>query len=187
MTAIIIPPRGIPRPGLAGARDGAVSVEFAIVLPLLFAIFLAIVTFAQAIAVSGKVSAAAGSMVDLIARSKTVDTAALNGVVVAGQQILYPNQAGTPVFGGRIVCVTFKGASAPFTAQIAWEYDFGVHQGAAPDLASLTALAQAGVDVILVSVQYGYVPSVQNPFFSTLTMTRTAVSRPRITSTVQRS
>lgn len=172
---------------LATAGDGAVAVEFALLAPLMVLLLLGVIGMAQSLTVANKVQQATSSIADLVTQSKQVDTAALDAIVTAGRQIVYPFDADAGTFGGRVICVRFDGTAPAVVPRSLWEYSFGTTPGAAPDLNALTGLAQPGIDVIVVSVEYRHRLTVSNPIFDSLTIREMAVSRPRVTTTVTRN
>ena len=174
------------RRGLAAACQGAVAVEFALLAPVMVVLLLGVIGLAQTMTAANKVQQATATIADLVTQSREVDTAALEAIVTAGRQILYPFPAGAALFGGRVICVRFDGTPPAVTARALWTYSFGDQPGTSPDLSRFTGLAQPEIDVIVVSVEYRHELAVPSPVFNSLTIRELAVSRPRVTKTVER-
>lgn len=166
---------------------GTATVEFALVVPVLVTLLIGMLAVVQAMGVAGKVGAAASSMADILTQAKTLSDSDLKNIVVAGQQVLYPEPTDAAILGGRITLVNFTPSGNSFKGAVGWDYAFGSAPGNAPDLAGLASLAQTGVSVVVVSLTYKFRPLLVNPIFDHIDFTRTSVARPRLSNTITRS
>src|SRR5918992_3050996 len=70
--------------------DGVAAVEFAMIAPIMFFLFVGSVEFSQAITVDRRVTQVASSTADLIAREKSTTTADLAGVMQIIDHLVRP-------------------------------------------------------------------------------------------------
>jgi Flp pilus assembly protein TadG len=78
-------------------RRGVAAVEFALVAPLMAAMFVGAVEMSQAITVNRRVTQVAGSAADLVARaSKTISQSEVGDIMRVGSYIMKPYSA-TPI------------------------------------------------------------------------------------------
>ena len=75
-------------------RRGSTAVEFAMIVPLMLAMFFGIVEFSSGFAVKRKVSMAAEELADMVSRNKTVNDAAMTNFFNIGRAVMTPFSSG---------------------------------------------------------------------------------------------
>ena len=162
------------------AKDGMAAVEFAILAPVLVAMFLGSIEITSALACKQKVTGMASTAADLIAQEKAVASADLSNVYSAINSIVYPS----PTTGLRIVITSLSYATAT-TGTVAWSDA----QNATARVVNSTVTVPTGVistggSVILAEVTYPYSSSIAKYLSSSTNMTSTFYARPRRSTTV---
>ncbi|MDZ7824644.1 MAG: TadE/TadG family type IV pilus assembly protein [Ahrensia sp.] len=77
--------------------DGVAAVEFALVVPLLLALYLGTVEISNAITVSKQTARVAGTIADLVTQQSEVKKADLKDIMDIGSSIYFPYSAAKPV------------------------------------------------------------------------------------------
>jgi Flp pilus assembly protein TadG len=149
----------------ADAR-GVVAIEFALVAPLMAAMFVGAVEMSQAITVDRRVTQIAGSTADLVARAdKTIAQSEISDIMRVGSYILKPYSA-TPI---KIVLrnVTSSPANASQTKQ-SWTCSYNGTGGTQTCECTNTSfslpanMVTTNDSVVVAEVTYDYVPLVFN-------------------------
>jgi Flp pilus assembly protein TadG len=151
----------LPRPLRAVLRvlacgRGAAVVEFAIVLPVLVALFAACFVLGDMIACQRKVTQATHQLADIVSRSTTLGQGDVAGILAASAQVLAPYSAAKAVITVSEVQITTGGK-----ASVLWSQGLN---GTALAPGSVVALppgiaASCGV-LILGQVAYAYKPVI---------------------------
>lgn len=160
------------------ARDtkGVTVVEFALVLPIMVTALLGMIEVNSLVTAYGKSVSAAQSVADLTAQSASVVTSDLDGLAVAAQRILDPLTSSAAILGVDIVSVGFDANDVPYKA---WSYHWGM-AATAPSPAAAAGLGAANESVIMVGVNYSYIPLIAE-IVPQITFSQQAVARPRVT------
>ena len=145
---------------------GVVAIEFALVAPLMAAMFVGAVEMSQAITVDRRVTQIAGSTADLVARAdKTIAQSEISDIMRVGSYILKPYSA-TPI---RITLrnVTSSPANASQTKQ-SWTCSYNGTGGTQTCACTNTSfplpanMVTTNDSVVVAEVTYDYVPLVFN-------------------------
>jgi Flp pilus assembly protein TadG len=161
-------------------QSGAAALEFALVLPLLLTLFLGQFELVSAIRANIKVQSAAQTLAELVAKQVTVNATTIADYCAGAKLVLAPLASAT--LKATVVSVTNNsGAKA-----VDWQ---DTTCGNAVSLANAVALASgavanAGDSVILVQTSYVYNSPVGYLLSVPLTMTQTALYRPRSNATI---
>jgi Flp pilus assembly protein TadG len=158
---------------LACARDGVAAVEFAMVVPIVFFLFVGAVEFGQAITVDRRVTQAASSTADLIARAPSggLSTGDVDRDLRIIEQLIAPfDQNALRVRVVSVKAVGVPGNPAALNYIVDWSRD---NHGGTP-YARNTAyngipngLLVAGESVIISESTYNYTPLIFNYFIET--------------------
>lgn len=149
----------------ADAR-GVAAIEFALVAPLMAAMFVGAVEMSQAITVDRRVTQIAGSTADLVARAdKTIAQSEISDIMRVGSYIMKPYSA-TPI---RIVLrnVSSSPANASMTKQ-SWTCSYNGTGGTQTCECTNTSfplpanMVTTNDSVVVAEVTYDYVPLVFN-------------------------
>lgn len=145
---------------------GVAAIEFALVAPLMAAMFVGAVEMSQAITVDRRVTQIAGSTADLVARAdKTISQSEISDVMRVGSYIMKPYSA-NPI---RIVLrnVTSSPANASMTKQ-SWTCSYNGTGGTQTCECTNTTftlptnMVTTNDSVVVAEVTYDYVPLVFN-------------------------
>jgi Flp pilus assembly protein TadG len=147
-------------------KRGVAAVEFALIAPLMAAMFVGAVEMSQAITVNRRVTQVAGSTADLVARaSKTISQSEVGDIMRVGSYIMKPYSA-TPI---RIILrnVTSSPSSATTTKQ-SWICTYNGAGGTQTCECTNTSytlpsnMVTTNDSVVVAEVTYDYVPLVFN-------------------------
>lgn len=145
---------------------GVAAIEFALVAPLMAAMFVGAVEMSQAITVDRRVTQIAGSTADLVARAdKTIAQSEISDIMRVGSYIMKPYSA-TPI---RIVLrnVSSSPANASMTKQ-SWTCSYNGTGGTQTCECTNTSfplpanMVTTNDSVVVAEVTYDYVPLVFN-------------------------
>ncbi len=166
---------------------GIAAIEFAMIVPIMFFLFVGSVEFSQAITVDRRVTQIASSTADLVAREKTITTAQLDNIMTIAKVLMRPYD--TTKMKITLVSVGAKAGNNSIT-KVCWAYNFqgGTHTYAKGDVYSLPTkdIIDAGGSVMVAEVEYDYTPLIFNYFITTSTkLTDKFFLKPRVSSMIQ--
>lgn len=169
----------LPSSGFRRREDGAVFVEFAIILPILIVLFLGLAEFTEAFSVNRKLAGTAGAAADLVAQEASVNNAFLADVSALGQELMKPHNS-APL---QLVIISVV-ADENNTTTVDWSYpaDAGYTQGGAYSLPD-GALTSPNSSLIIAEARYDFTPTVGH-FLGTFEMNEAAYYRPRLAQKV---
>jgi Flp pilus assembly protein TadG len=170
------------------ARDerGIAAVEFAVILPVMLAMFFAIVELSSGVAVNRKVTIVARTLSDLTSQSVSVTDSDLTGFFTAGNLVLWPYST-TPI---RATITELYIDPTSSTAKVMWSKDNGsgtarVKGDTVAIPANLIAKDASNKTMdnqylIYSEIEYAYVPAVGYVMNKTgVTLSNNAYTRPR--------
>jgi len=96
-------------------RRGVAAVEFAMILPVMIALYLGLVDVTQILSASRKASGVASAVGDLVAQSISIDDAGMDNIFVAASAMLAPFDPNT-----LTVVVTSINADADGNTTVGW-------------------------------------------------------------------
>lgn len=114
-------------PTFSKDRRGVAAVEFALVVPLMLAIYLGTIEMSNGVSVNRKVSRVAATVADLVTQQDTVTKAELLDIMEIGESVLFPYTLDKP----DIVVVGIRvDSSFPQGGKVAWSrrYNKGTYQ-----------------------------------------------------------
>ncbi|MBU2534221.1 MAG: pilus assembly protein [Alphaproteobacteria bacterium] len=169
-----------------GDAGGVAAIEFAMVVPLMIAMFIGAVEFSQAITVDRRVSQVASSTADLIARTKTMDTTDMNGVMQVVAELMKPYDA-APM---KLTVLNVAASPSNVTdTRVCWSHPHngGVGTYSSGDPYTLPpGVVEAGDSVIVAEVAYAYTPLIFNHYITSVRdLTETFYLKPRLSSFVK--
>jgi Flp pilus assembly protein TadG len=175
---------------------GASAVEFALIVPLVIALYAGSVNIGNLLTISRRSGEVASTAADLTAQVKTVCTRDLADITAAATSILSCDSVNCDPTLLKIV-LTSVVADANNSPKVAWSYaaNGGTARAANSDVTLPAGLTQANSSVIMAEVTYAFSPllnlkgtigpidllSINPGFFD---MKRTFYSRPRKSLTV---
>lgn len=170
----------------ASAHRGMAAVEFALIAPVMIAMFYGAVELSSAVDCNSRVQRVAAATSDLVAQSTKVSSTDLNNIFAAGNAILYPYPTGSAQVvisslvdkGNGVVQVAWSYATANATARTA---------GSTVTVPTGLIVSGSGGSVILSEVTYTYASPVTHFLTPSFTMTQQFYSRPRRSITVAKT
>ena len=165
---------------------GVAAIEFAMIVPLLFMLFVGAVEFSQAITVDRRVSQVASSTADLIARTKAITTSEMDGVMEVIEQLVKP-------YDHTLLKLTVLNVMAAVdnvnNTTVCWSYNHngGVKNYSQGQNYSLPpGVVEAGDSVIIAEVEYNYEPLIFDYFItSTKKLEEKFFLKPRLSSSIE--
>ncbi|MBX2806363.1 MAG: pilus assembly protein [Hyphomicrobiales bacterium] len=154
-------------------EDGAVLVEFAIILPILAVLFLGLAEFTEAFSINRKLAGAAGAVADLVAQEPVVNDAFLGDTDSLAEELIKPHSA-TPF---QLVVVSVV-ADASNNTTVDWSYPAGSYAAGAAYTLPDGALTSPNSSIIIAETTYSFTPTVGH-FLGTFEMNEAAFFRPR--------
>jgi Flp pilus assembly protein TadG len=168
-----------------GAEEGAVLIEAALAFPILIALFLGVVEFSEAFAVSRKLSNAAATVSDLVSQMPKVSDADLSDIATVADALLAPYTAAKL---GLII--TSVQADNKNNTSVGWSYSHGSGATSHIDGAAFSlpaGLTEANSSVIVAETSYQFTPTIGLYLPNVMTLTGKAYFRPRATRVVMKT
>ena len=159
---------------------GVISVEFALVLPILIILFIGLVEFTEAFTINRKLSNVASTVSDLVSQEASVTSGSLGDVTTVANEIIKPYSA-APM---SLVIVNVE-ADNDGAKTVAWSYPSGSYTDGQP-YAGLpeTELIDPNTSLIVVEAVYNFTPTVSR-FLGTFQISENAYFRPRMGQTMK--
>ena len=167
-------------------KRGVAAIEFAMIVPIMLALFIGSIEFSQAITVDRRVTQIASSTADLVAREKTISDVQLSNVMDIAKVLMRP-YATSPL---RITLTSVGANIANATKTgVCWSYNF---QGGAASYAQGQAytlpagIVDAGGSVVIAEVKYNYSPLIFSTYMPGITVLNDKFYlKPRASSQIQ--
>lgn len=171
----------------AACRGGMAATEFALVAPVLAALFFGIIESADALAKARQVTLAADTLADLAAQESRLETPALDDLFSGVEQIVgareLSNEAPPEI---RLVSVTLDADGDPI---VHWSRDNDGGEPYAPgapyDKLPASTLIEAGAAIIVSEIDYTYTSKLTRYFISGVTFERSSTRWPRRSTRVR--
>ncbi len=161
-------------------RTGASAVEFAIVLPLMLALYLGGVEIGDGMAIQFRATIAARTIADLASRTKSIDTPTMSSILNAGFTVMTPYSS-----TGMTVTVSEVSTDANGNATITWSCSL---RGTARTFGASVTLPNninaANISLLWGEVTYPYTPQFGYVLTSTINMYQQIFFYPRLSSSV---
>ena len=162
------------------ARDGLAAIEFAMLAPILIAMFLGSIELTDALVCQQKVTGMASTAADLVAQETSVSSGDIANVYAAINSIVYPY----PTTGLKITISSLIYATAT-TGTVAWSDAQNATARTVNSTVTVpTGVISSGGSVILVEVTYPYNSAVSKFLSAPTNMTSAFYARPRRSTTV---
>jgi Flp pilus assembly protein TadG len=163
------------------AKDGLAAVEFAMLAPVMVALFLGSIELCDALDCQQKVTGMASTASDLVAQETQISNSDISNVFSAVNSIIYPY----PTAGLKIVVSSIVDNNG--TSKVAWsDAQNGSPRTVGSTVTLPTGVMSSGGSVILAEVSYPYSSSVSDYITGTINMTETFYGRPRRSTTISR-
>ncbi len=171
---------------LLADRKGVAALEFALIVPILFMLLVGTVEFSQALTVDRRVTQAANSTADLIARTKAISTSEVAGVMQIIGHLMRPYD---PTRLRVTVLNVIADVNDETNTTVCWSYEHNGGSGSYADGASYplaAGLVEPGSSIIVTEVTYDYEPLIFHYFIKTaFPLKETLFLKPRLSSFVE--
>jgi Flp pilus assembly protein TadG len=178
------------------AQGGLAAVEFALLLPMMIALFFGVVEITMALLCRADVSIMVSTASDLIAQESTVQATDLSNVYSAAGTVLYPyynpSTTGSQAPTIRITSIIYNTATSSTTSgKVAWtctQSGSGSLTPSTRNVGDIVTLPQAIMpssgSVIMAEVAYNYVSPTTQVITGPINMTNVWYTKPRRVSQI---
>ena len=164
-------------------QRGVSAVEFALLLPLMIALYLGTVEVSQGISVDRKVTMTARAIADLVTQYSTIDNARMTDILSASTAVMTPYATSPLKVTVSSVVIDDKGK-----ATIDWSDTlYGTARAKGSTVTLPSALAVPSTSLIWSEVQYDYTPAIGYAITGTLTLKEQLYMSPRASGSVSRT
>jgi Flp pilus assembly protein TadG len=162
----------------ASDRRGVSAVEFALLLPVMIALYLGGTEISAGVSIQRKVTLTAGTVANLTAQSTALVTADVTNILNASTAILAPYAT-----TGATATVSCIGIDSTGKAKVDWSATKGGTARATGSAITIpSALAVPSTQLIFAEVSYQYTPTVGYAISGTLTLADKMYMSPRISA-----
>jgi len=163
-------------------RSGLAALEFALILPIMVALYLGGVEIGDALTIKRKVTSVTSSLTDLVTQAKVIDNKDMNNIFDAAASIITPYDEDKLRIKVSGVAIDSKGK-----ATVAWSDA----RNDTPLAKNSTVALPAGVDqkdsfIVTTEVHYDYQPTFGYVLTGTFDLTDQFYLRPRLSAKVDR-
>lgn len=175
------PPRRVGRiASFARDRRGLSSIEFALLLPLLLALYIGGTEITKGVAIDRKVTLTAHTVADLVSRVSATSTSDLQNSLNAASAVMAP-YATAPM----TVTISQINIDNNGNATIDWSCSYqGTPHAPTSTVTLPAALVTPGTSLIWGETQYAYTPPIGYVISGTITMKDQVYMAPRLSSNV---
>ena len=168
--------------GLAGDQRGVSAVEFALLLPLMLALYLGVVEISQGISADRKLTITARTVADLVSQASNASNSYMTKSLDAATAVMAP----FPDSNLKIT-VSSVAIDANRNATVSWsDTKNGTARGVGSTVTLPSALLIANSSLIWSEAEYSYKPTIGYVISGTLTLKDQLYMRPRLSSCVTR-
>lgn len=165
-------------------RDGMAATEFALIAPIMIALFLGTVEISDALTCDQKVDGLAATASDLVAQSTTIHDTDVTNIFNALNSVLYPYATGNAKI---VISSLVDDGKNDGKANVAWSAAQNATARTVGTAVSVpTGIVSSGGSVIYAEVTYGYTSLANQYIIGTINMTSNFYSKPRRSTTVAR-
>lgn len=167
-------PRRLMR--FAGDRRGVSAVEFALLAPIMVALYLGLVEISDGIGVDRKVSLTASALANLTAQATTISTTEMSNILDASSAIIAPYSASK-------LSLTVSCLNIDSNKNVTVKWSVSRNATALSGTASIPSDLQVpGTQLVLAQASYAYTPIVGYTITGTLNLSDRMYMGPRITA-----
>lgn len=156
-------------------QQGSAAVEFALIAPMMIALFCAIIELTGLLMVERKIISASQTVADLVTQETSVTSQDLDDIVQAGRLIFDPYPTLTLTF--NIASIRFNTDTG--VPELVWQRLVGVNPGGSDILTQAVGLGAPGEGVVIVYITYSYDPLLGGIITGTVNLDEMSFSRPR--------
>lgn len=177
--------RFLPRPlarRFGGDESGVSAVEFALVLPIMLALYLGGVEVGDALTIKRKVTNVTSSLSDLVTQAKVISNKDMTNILAAAATIIAPYEDSKLQIKVSGVAIDSDGK-----ATVKWSDAYHDTPLAKDSAITLPAgVSQKNTFLITTEVHYAYTPTIGYVLTGTFDLTDQFYLRPRLSSKIDR-
>ncbi len=165
---------------LGADQRGLSAVEFALILPIMLALYFGAVELGDALTISRKVNLVGSTLADLVTQSKEITDTDMTNIFNAATSIMTPY--GTASLRMKVTGVNIDSNSR---ATVSWGYaqnDTALAKGSSVSLPA--ALVLPSTFLVVSEVHYPYTPTIGYVMTGTYDLTNTFYLNPRLSTKV---
>ena len=171
-----------PLARLVGERSGVAAVEFALLLPLMLALYLGGIEIGEALTINRKVTHVTSSLSDLVTQSKTISNNDIKNILDAAASVLTP-------YPTDLLKIKVSGVSIDNNkkATVVWSdarNDTPLAVGSTIVLPA--SVLQADTFIVTAEVHYAYTPTIGYVMTGSFDLNDQFYLRPRLSEDVKR-
>ena len=156
-------------------RRGVSAVEFALVAPMMIALYFGCVEISDGVAVDRKVSLTSAALANLVAQSTALTSTDMSNILDASTAIVQPYSSSNLKM--TVSCLSIDGSK-----NVTTKWQATRNGGTGMSLTVPTDLKLANTQLILAQVSYAYTPIVGFTITGTLTLSDQMFMKPRISA-----
>ena len=156
-------------------RRGVSAVEFALVAPMMIALYFGCVEISDGVAVDRKVSLTSAALANLVAQSTALTSTDMSNILDASTAIVQPYSSSNLKM--TVSCLSIDGSK-----NVTTKWQATRNGGTGMSLTVPTDLKLANTQLILAQVSYAYKPIVGFTITGTLTLSDQMFMMPRISA-----
>jgi Flp pilus assembly protein TadG len=161
-------------------RCGVAAIEFAILLPLMLALYLGCVEITNGVAIQRKVTLTARAVADVASQFTTIASSDMTNILNAAPDIIVPYQS-SPL----TAVVSELSINAQGQAAVVWSSSYnGTARTVGSTVSIPTNLAIANTYLILGEAQYAYAPGFAHSVVGNMTLSDAIYMRPRQSTSI---
>ncbi len=156
-------------------QQGSAAVEFALIAPMMIALFCAIIELTGLLLVERKIISATQTVSDLVTQETSVTSQDLDDIVRAGRLIFDPYPTGMLTF--NIASIRYNTDTG--VPELVWQRLVGANPGGSDILSQAAGLGDPGEGVVISYLTYSYEPLLGGIITGTVNLDEMSFSRPR--------
>lgn len=179
--------RAVARTRFGRDEKGVAAVEFALLIPIILALFIGTIEMSQAITIDRRVTQATSATADLIARTRSTTTNELDGIMEIVEQILRPYD---PNLMSLTIANVIAAPDDETDTTVCWAYqhnggaDTSLQPGSAYSLPP--GIVEKGDSVLIAEAKYDYTGLLFEYFVEgAIELTEKFYLKPRLSLAIQ--
>ena len=163
-------------------RDGVSAIEFALVLPLMVALYIGGAELGNGYSIQFKAALTARTVTDLASQEVSINNSAMSGILNDSAQVMYP-------YATTSMSVTLSEITTDShgNGTVTWSDSLnGTARVVGSTVVLPTALQTANITILLGEVNYPYTPQIGNVLTGTINVYENQYFYPRLSTTITR-
>ena len=167
--------------GRLGKNRGTAAVEFALIAPIMIAIYMGVVELTALLLVDRKMIAATETVADLVSQESVISPTEVDDVIAAAQRIFDPYS--TTTLTVNISSIRFNTNTG--AAEIEWQRVLGNSNAGSSILTQAAGMGLPGEGVVIAYLTYSYTPMFGTMITGSVNLEEMSFLRPRLSPVVK--